>query len=46
MSNKNMSNKNNLEILFNKVLEKSYKLRKANSNNFDGLGFWQPIKKY
>jgi hypothetical protein len=40
-----MSIKYNLEIIFNKVLEKSYKLRKANPNNFDGLGFWQPIKK-
>ena len=40
-----MSIKYNLEILFNKVLEKSYTLRKENPNNFDGLGFWQPIKK-
>jgi len=35
----------NLEIIFNCVLEKAYKLRKANPTKFDGLGFWQPIKK-
>jgi hypothetical protein len=35
----------NLEIIFNNVLEKAYKLRKANPTKFDGLGFWQPIKK-
>jgi len=34
-----------LEILFNNVLNKSYKLRKAHPTKFDGLGFWQPIKK-
>jgi hypothetical protein len=47
MSNKTKknSNKHNLEILFANVLEKSYKLRKKNPNNFDGQGFWQPIKK-
>jgi len=47
MSNKTKKNSNsyNLEILFNSVLEKSYKLRKKNPNAFDGQGFWQPIKK-
>jgi hypothetical protein len=35
----------NLEIIFNNVLDKAYKLRKANPTKFDGLGFWQPIKK-
>jgi hypothetical protein len=35
----------NLEIIFNNVLEKAYKLRKANPTKFDGQGFWQPIKK-
>jgi hypothetical protein len=35
----------NLEIIFNSVLDKAYKLRKANPTKFDGLGFWQPIKK-
>ena len=35
----------NLEIIFNCVLEKAYKLRKANPTKFDGKGFWQPIKK-
>ena len=35
----------NLEILFNIILNKSYKLRKANPTTFDGQGFWQPIKQ-
>jgi len=35
----------NLEIIFNHVLDKAYKLRKANPIKFDGQGFWQPIKK-
>jgi hypothetical protein len=35
----------NLEIIFNCVLDKAYKLRKANPTKFDGQGFWQPIKK-
>lgn len=35
----------NLELIFNKVLRKSYLLRYKNPNNFDGKGFWQPIKK-
>ena len=35
----------NLEIIFNNVLDKVYKLRKANPTKFDGKGFWQPIKK-
>ena len=35
----------NLEIFFNSVLDKAYKLRKANPTKFDGQGFWQPIKK-
>ena len=26
-------------------MDKAYKLRKANPTKFDGLGFWQPIKK-
>ena len=45
MSNKTRkNNKNNLEILFDLVLEKSCKLNKLRKN-FDGLAFWQPIKK-
>jgi hypothetical protein len=32
-------------LLFDSVLEKSYKLRQSNPLNFDGQGFWQPIKK-
>ena len=35
----------NLEIIFNSVLDKAYKLRQANPTKFDGQGFWQPIKK-
>ena len=35
----------NLEIIFNNVLDKAYKLRKANPTKFDGQDFWQPIKK-
>ena len=35
----------NLEIIFNCVLDKAYKLRKENPTKFDGQGFWQPIKK-
>jgi len=48
MSNKTKKNKNkyNLEILFDNVLAKSYKLRKQNPTNFDGQSFWQPIKKF
>ena len=48
MSNKTKKNrdKHNLEILFNAVLEKSHILRKSNPTNFDGQGFWQPIKKF
>ncbi len=34
-----------LEILFQKVMNKSYQLRKINPKKFDGQGFWQPIKK-
>jgi len=34
-----------MEIIFNCVLDKAYKLRKANPTKFDGQGFWQPIKK-
>ena len=47
MHNKTKKNKNkyNLELLFDSVLEKSYKLRQSNPLNFDGQGFWQPIKK-
>lgn len=36
--------KYNLEILFDNVLNKAYKLRKANKTSFDGQGFWNPIK--
>jgi hypothetical protein len=41
----------NLEIIFNNVLEKAYELKYRNQNKnqkknkFDGLAFWQPIKK-
>ena len=45
MSNKRKTDKYNLELLFDIVLEKAYKLRKANPLKFDGQGFWQPIKK-
>jgi hypothetical protein len=34
-----------LEILFEKVMDKFYKLRSKNPDNFDGQGYWQPIKK-
>ena len=37
--------KYNLELLFDNVLDKSYKLRNSNPLKFDGQGFWQPIKK-
>ena len=37
-------NKPKLEILFTKILDKSYQLRKKNPLHFDGKGFWQPIK--
>ena len=37
-------NKYKLEVLFDNILEKSYKLNKL-QKNFDGLSFWQPIKK-
>jgi len=48
MSNKTKKHRNkyNLELLFDNVLEKSYKLRKSNPTKFDGQGFWQPIKKF
>jgi len=47
MHNKSKKNKHkyNLELLFDSVLDKSYKLRKSNPLKFDGQGFWQPIKK-
>lgn len=47
MHNKTKKNKHkyNLELLFDSVLEKSYKLRNLNPLKFDGQGFWQPIKK-
>lgn len=35
---------NRLEILFESVKKEVYRLNKKNSN-FDGLKFWQPIKK-
>ena len=34
-----------LEYLFNLVLDKTYKTRKAKMPAFDGQAFWQPIKK-
>ena len=40
-----MSNKQNLEILFDMVLDKFYKLRKSNPLKFNGKGAWQPIKQ-
>ena len=40
-----MKNKNILDILFDIVLQKSYLLRSKNPYKFDGLSFWQPIKK-
>lgn len=47
MSNKTKKNRNkyNLEILFDNILEKSYKERKKNPTNFDGLGFLATNKK-
>jgi len=47
MHNKTKKNKHKyiLELLFDSVLEKSYKLRNSNPLKFDGQGFWQPIKK-
>ena len=33
-----------LEIIFNKVRQNSYKLNKK-YKNFDGLAYWKPIKK-
>jgi hypothetical protein len=47
MNKKTLKNnhKYNLELLFDSVLEKSYKLRNSNPLKFDGLSFWQPIKK-
>ena len=44
-NSKKKSVKSNLEVLFDIVLDKSYKLRKANPTTFDGQGFWQPIKQ-
>lgn len=34
-----------LKILFNAVRKKSEELNKKYRDRFDGLGFWQPIKK-
>jgi hypothetical protein len=34
-----------LELLFNRVLNKSYELRKKNKETFNGKGFWLPIKQ-
>ena len=42
--NRKNVDKYKLELLFDNVLEKAYKLNKSRKN-FDGLGFWQPIKK-
>ena len=39
-----MNNKSKLELLFDLILDKSYKLRKNDPINFDGYNFWQPIK--
>jgi hypothetical protein len=36
--------KPNIELLFDKIIEGSYKLNKT-KKNFDGQKFWQPIKK-
>ena len=36
--------KQKLEAIFDLVKEKSYVLRKASPESFDGKGFWQPIK--
>ena len=41
----NTHNNQKLELLFNAILDKSYQLRSKNPKNFDGLGFWQGIKK-
>jgi len=38
------NNKTKLEIIFDKVLDKSYNLRRKNISKFDGKAFWQPIK--
>ena len=43
-NNNNNNNKTKLEIIFKKVLDKSYNLRKKNIFKFDGKSFWQPIK--
>jgi hypothetical protein len=47
MANKTKKHRHkyNLELIFENVLETSYKLRKAKPSQFDGQGFWQPIKK-
>ena len=34
----------NLELLFNKVLQKAYQTRKKNKN-YNGLKLWRPIKE-
>jgi hypothetical protein len=39
-----MSSTSKLEILFNKVLDKSYQLRKSNPLTFGGKESCQPIK--
>ena len=39
------NNKHKLELLFNAILDKSYQLRSKDPKHFDGLGFWQGIKK-
>ena len=45
MATRKNRDKNNLELIFEKVFEKSYKLRKMSPAHFDGQGFWQPVKK-
>ena len=40
-----MTSESELEYLFNIVREKSTELRGKYRDEFDGKGFWQPIKK-
>ena len=44
ITHSNYYNKTKLEILFDNILDKSYKLRKKKPKHFDGKSFWQPIK--
>ena len=45
MLNRTKKNTYKLELLFDHIADKSYKLRSSNPLKFDGQGFWQPIKK-